>query len=190
MSMRPLNLLIGLAIIVGISFVLFGSIGGKKKATTSGGTPSSFGSTGGLPQLEAAGNLLGPATSEPPPLPIEPEHPRPPTNERLEARLADPASLADARWEIARRRIREVFGGSLSQDVESAVQAAVGTWVAMQVASVKAYHGGYIDARGLGQHSSWNRNVYIQSLQRVLGHDNFQRYAGGGFELDEIAPGF
>lgn len=184
---RTVNLVIGLAVVVGVSLILFGSIGGSSKSgnSTSPPVPSST----GLPQLEMAGNIVGPSSSEPPPIPATPQLTPPPRNPRLEARLANPASLTDERWERARQRIRRVFGGALSNEKEAAVQAAVATWVAMQVQAVSAYQGGYIDGHMLGIHTGWNRNVYLLALQAALGNDDFQRYAAGPDPLDELQPG-
>ena len=81
-----------------------------------------------------------------------------------------------------------MFGGGLAPEKASAVEAAVATWVAMQVQAVEAFHGGFIDQHGLGLHSGWNRNVYMLAIQDALGNTDFQRYAGGGVELAEIEP--
>jgi hypothetical protein len=184
---RAVNLLIGLAVIVGVSFVLFGSLGGKRTSGFNPPPPPSEGQSG-IPQLDMATGIVGPSASEPPPIPGTAHYTPVPMSPRMRQRLANPSGLADERWERARKRIRVVFGGGLAPEAESAVQAAVATWVAMQIQSVEAYHGGYISQQALGQHSGWNRNVYLLSLQQSLGNTDFQRYAGGGVELTEIDP--
>ncbi|HUQ06128.1 MAG TPA: hypothetical protein VM261_26675 [Kofleriaceae bacterium] len=184
-----MNLLIGLAVLVGVSFVLFGALGGKR---TSGFNPPpasrSEGNTG-LAQLDMAAGIVGPSSSQPPPIPGAARFAPVPMSTRQRQRLSNPSGLVEERWERARKRIRSVFGGGLAPEKESAVQNAVATWVAMQAQAVEAFHGGYIDQHGLGLHSGWNRNVYMLSLQDALGNSDFQRYAGGGVELGEIEPG-
>lgn len=186
---RTVNLLIGLAVVVGVSFVLFGSIGGK---STSGFNPppaSQSEGNSGLAQLDMAAGIVGPSSSQPPPIPGVARYAPVPMSTRQRQRMASPSTLIDERWERARKRIRIVFGGGLTPEKESAIQNAVATWVAMQVQAVEAFHGGYIDQHALGLHSGWNRNVYMLSLQESLGNTDFQRYAGGGVELTEIEPG-
>lgn len=189
---RTVNLVIGLAVVVGVSVILFGSIGGSNKtdsrrSSTSKRTP---GALPEMPQLDLANQIVGPSSSPPPPIPSAAQFTPPRRNERLEAILANPTGLTDQRWERARRRIRRVFGGALASEKEAAMQAAVATWVAMEVQSVSAYTGGYIDRHMLGIHNGWNRNAYLLAIQDVLGNDDYQRYAAGPDELDEIDPGF
>ncbi len=171
---RTVNLVIGLAVVTGISIVLLGSIGGKGTSKrSSGDAPPSSGPRGGLPQLDVATGIVGPTSSPPPPIPET-------------AHVTPPAAVVDARWERARQRLRRVFGGSLSTEQEAAVQAAVATWVAMELRAVEAYQGGYIDQRTLGLHRGWNRNVYMLALQDALGNERFQRYARLAHEEDEL----
>jgi hypothetical protein len=184
---RPLNLVIGLAIVVAISIILFGAIGGKGGSRRDPPPASTEGPIGGLPQLDMATSIVGPSSSQPPPIPSTAHFTPPRRNDRLEAIFADPAPTVDARWERARQRLRRVFGGALSTEKEAAVQAAVATWVGMQVTSEAAYHRGYIDARMRGIHAGWNRNVYLLALQEALGNADYQRYAGGEEALEEIA---
>ena len=191
---RTVNLVIGLAIVVGISIILFGSIGGKgTRATREPAPPSGdpWGTKGGLPQLDMAAAIVGPSSSPPPPIPATARFSPRPRDEWLEAIVADPRSLTDQRWERARQRLRRVFGGALSAAQETAVQAAVATWVDMQVMAVAAHHDGYIDAPTLGLHTGWNRNAYLLALEDALGNEGFQRYARIAHEddrLDEIDP--
>jgi hypothetical protein len=186
---RTVNLVIGLAVVVGVSLILFGSIGGSKKSDHSRSSPPRTpGALPELPQLDMANQMVGPSSSPPPPIPSMAQFTPPRRNERLEARLANTVALTDERWERARRRIRRVFGGALSSETEAAIQAAISTWVDMQANSVSAYQGGYIDRHMLGIHSGWNRNVYMLAIQDALGNADFQRYAAGPDELDEIDP--
>lgn len=188
---RTVNLVIGLAVVVGVSVILFGSIGGSKRSDDN--RPKSSRTPGALPelpQLDLANQIVGPSASPPPPIPSSAQFTPPRRNQRLEAILADPTGVTDQRWERARRRIRRVFGGALSSEKEAAMQAAVASWVAMEVQSVSAFQGGYIDRHMLGIHHGWNRNVYLLAIQDVLGNEDYQRYAAGPDELDEIDPGF
>lgn len=172
---RTVNLVIGLAVVAGISIILLGSIGGKdtSKRSARDAPPSTSGPRGGLPQLDVATGIVGPTSSPPPPIPET-------------ARFAPPAELVDERRERARQRLLRVFGGALSSEQETAVEAAVTTWVEMEARAVEAYRGGYIDQRTLGLHRGWNRNVYMLALQEALGNERFQRYARLAHEDDEL----
>jgi hypothetical protein len=182
---RTVNLLIGLAVLVGVSVVLLGSIGGSKSSDR-GPPPSQSSDRFAVPQLEAATAIAGTGASEPPPFPATAQFAARPLSPRLEALVSDPSRTAAQRWERALHRVREVFGGSLGAAKENAMQQAVATWVAMQAQTLSAYYGGYIDQRGFNEHTQWNKNVYRFALQDILGNDDYQRYAGGGVDLEEI----
>jgi hypothetical protein len=184
---RTVNLLIGLAVLVGVSVVLFGSIGGSKKSDREPPAPPS-GDRFAVPQLEAATTIAGRGASQPPPLPGTPVFTVRPLPNHLVPIVNDPSRTAGDRSDRAMRRVREVFGGSLGAAKENAIQEAVATWVAMQAQSVSAFYGGYIDAGGYSEHTAWNKNVYLFALQDILGNDDYQRFAGGGVKLEEVAP--
>ena len=184
---RTVNLLIGLAVLVGVSVVLFGSIGGSKKSDREPPPPPS-GDRFAVPQLEAATTLAGRGASQPPPVPGTAAFTERPLPARLEAIVNDPSRTARERGQRAMQRVREVFGGSLGEAKETAIKEAISTWVAMQAQSVTAFYGGYIDNAGYVEHTAWNRNVYLFALQDILGNDDYQRFAGGGVKLEEVAP--
>lgn len=183
--MRPLNLLIGLAVLVGVSLVLFGAMGGEKRSHQ-GAPPSS--DRFDVPALEAATTIAGQGAAQPPPLPATPPFAARGVSPRMQAILGDPSRTVEERWGRALKRIREVFGGSLGGAKENAIHEAVGAWVNMQAQSTAAFMGGYIDSAGLSQHTGWNRNVYLFALQDILGNADYQRFAGGGVDLEELDP--
>ena len=90
---RPVNLLIGLAVVIGVSYFLFGSIGGGER--TSGFNPPPQGEgPSGIPQLDVAAGIVGPSSSQPPPIPATARFPTVPMSTRMKQRLADPAALS------------------------------------------------------------------------------------------------
>jgi hypothetical protein len=184
---RTVNMLIGLAVVVGVSVVLFGSIGGSKTSNRAApASPSSSPDRFAMPQLEAATAMAGRGASQPPPIPATAAFTARPMPSRLAATVNDPSRTAAERAQRAMRRVRAVFGASLGSARESAVQDAVSTWVSMQAESVTAFYGGYLDEAGYAERTAWNKNVYLFALQEILGNADYQRFAGGGAELDEI----
>jgi hypothetical protein len=186
---RTVNLLIGLAVLVGVSVILFGAMGGSNRSAKRAPAASSQRSDRfAVPQLEAATSIAGRGASQPPPIPATAAFTERPLPSRLAAVVNDPSHEARDRGERAMRRAREIFGGSLGEAKEAAIEEAIATWVAMQAQALSAFYGGYLDSASYSEHTAWNRNVYLFALQDILGNDDYQRFAGGGVELDEVSP--